>query len=315
MKSKNTIKKDCSLIRKWIRKGVADTHSNGFFWFNNKLLPAVERIKTSSVVLKYFELLSDTFYLVGDIYDFNTAPRSAIKAYKESIFYNKNNSAAWRELGGQLDCIGNSSQAIKCLKKAIVINPNDEYAKDDLEAVEFQKGKKKYSVGQKTLFKWNACDLVAEKKYNKLLEMFNGKQSLNAVKFRATVKGLLGDINGCKEEWHRLIKVKSMINFTYGDWFYMPDKVLNSPEIWLVIWAVRERISFKNNIFISHDSLSKILKEKIKNTSIRIKKERELIIKFNLARTRQDLVQLKRFVDLYPKWLEAKNCFEDLKCY
>lgn len=56
-------------------------------------------------------LLSGAYYVVGDIHDFNGAPRAAISAYRRSLRFDPSEAAAWREIGGMLDRMGHRTRA------------------------------------------------------------------------------------------------------------------------------------------------------------------------------------------------------------
>ena len=131
---------DLSWIKWHARRGVSWVHNQGYRWVKDRYVPALKRLEQASQSRQVKEILVDGYFVLGDVHDFNSAPMQAVKAYRKSIKYFPDPdfwSEPWREMGNMYSNVGRYDEAIKCLKRALRINPANKFAIGDLEVVEY----------------------------------------------------------------------------------------------------------------------------------------------------------------------------------
>jgi hypothetical protein len=99
------------IVRSTSRGGIARVHGKGCAWFRSRLLPALRILERTTRTREDRRWLSGAYYVVGDIHDFNHAPRAAIAAYRKSLRFAPEQAAAWREIGGMLGHMGDHARA------------------------------------------------------------------------------------------------------------------------------------------------------------------------------------------------------------
>ena len=76
--------KDKKYLRWNIQRGISWIHSRGYEWFTKRYLTSIKNLEQPPKKNSDDKfLLSDAYYCVGDVHDFNDAPLTAIKAYKK----------------------------------------------------------------------------------------------------------------------------------------------------------------------------------------------------------------------------------------
>ncbi len=120
------LSKTKKLLTKVCKKGIAWTHNQGYNWYSTRLLPAVLDAVNDDIISK--ELLSDTWYIIGDIHDFNDAPLKAIESYKNAIKFDPKIASAYREIASMLERIGKFKTALKYINMSLNIDPTENYA-------------------------------------------------------------------------------------------------------------------------------------------------------------------------------------------
>src|SRR5437660_1509935 len=98
------------IISRCSRGAIAYVHGRGYRWVTSTFLPCLKRLSRERA-MRDRELAADGFYLLGDIYDFNQAPLAAIRAYRQCLKLDPAAAAAWREIGGMYDRLGDRRKA------------------------------------------------------------------------------------------------------------------------------------------------------------------------------------------------------------
>ena len=152
----------------------------------DRYVPALRRLERAEQTVQVKEALVDGYYVLGDVHDFNNAPMQAVKAYRKSIKYFPKPdfaSGPWREMGNMYGQVGRYDMAIKNLKKAVRINPEDNYVVTDLDIAESDKAgdvKPLYSQSD-SLYK--SCELMAQDKPKAALDVLRNKRGLEKTCF------------------------------------------------------------------------------------------------------------------------------------
>jgi len=296
--------KDVSFLTRWGNRGIAKIHGQGFDFLKDDFLPAIERLAENAKTKVEKEVVADSYYFLGDIYDFNDAPKAAIRAYRKGITffpYPDYASGFHREIGHMHDTMGKYKTAIKYIKKALKIYEDDEHAQSDLEFAELSLKRSDPPLYKAADWKWAANELLAQNKPKKALQVLLKRKSVKAAQLRARAYGILNDQEDQLDEWKKIEKLKSLIEFDYADWFFLCEKNFESVEFWKVLHSLRKRIS-EGGIFIHHDSLYENYYQQLGS-----KRLRNEIIGYQIAKFSKNAINLKRLSKKYPKWLEPKH--------
>lgn len=284
---------------------VAWVHQKGFHWLKSKMLPCLLNFVPENKNER--NLLSDCFYVLGDIYDFNNAPLAAIKAYKKAIFFDKGNSAAYREIGSMFEMMGNYSKAEKFVKIALKQQPDDKSAQGDYNWLLEAKINKTRPLYKPNNVIWKVDELLADGKPQKGLELLKFKRKTDFCLARARCYGALNDSTQYLHEWSKISCRKESFELQYSDWFFMPQEVECSPEIWVIFQGIVERM--KSGIFISYDSFYK--SDFTKNMDYI--ESYKMVIQFQINRHKRDLKSLKELHKRFPFWDEVKSEIKSLE--
>ncbi|MDX6748139.1 hypothetical protein SHK09_15180 [Polaribacter sp. PL03] len=275
--------------------GVSFSHGKGFEFFRDTLLPNIENAE--KIAKK--ELLADCWYIIGDIYDFNDAPLKAIESYRKAIEFDPNFSSAYREIGNMQERIGDYSNAIKNIEKAILLEPTDENLITELKEV-----KKSLQINEKPLYRkdslnWKLSELLANKKFDEVIELTKNSIDINELKRKANAYACLGDNEKYLKLWKIIEQSKTEIEIEYSDWFYMPDQVYESDQIWIIFKQMNSRI--KSSIFIQSESLYANYKE------LSDINRRELMCDYQIYDNTENKDGINQMRLKYPNWEELKT--------
>ena len=110
----------------WVdRAWVAPVHDKGHVWFQRRLLPALAMVASVAQSAADKRALGSAYYIVGDIHDFNHAPREALAAYRTSLRWWPDHGAAWREIGNMQQQVGQLDAARASLRKSLRLDPTE----------------------------------------------------------------------------------------------------------------------------------------------------------------------------------------------
>ncbi len=284
-------------LKKVSKEGLAWVHGNGFEWLRDTLLPALEAAGDSAPDEK--ALIAECFYVLGDVHDVNGAPKAAIEAYQKAIDYYEKFPAAYREMAGMYQNMGDYDNAAALISAAVGLDPEDELALLDQEGI--SEGRKNlaeplYQPADKI---WQANELLAILKPDAALAMLKGQEDAEAGKARARGYGALFDNDNYIKEWEKIALLSSDIELQPADWFYMPEEVYDAPGIWHIFLKLLERL--KPGVFVSFESLDAAA------TGLAPEEQHRLVIEFNICRNEKNLEGLKQLQARYPAWAELKD--------
>jgi tetratricopeptide (TPR) repeat protein len=311
---KHSLEKDRQYLNWHNHRGIAYVISRGHCWFKEKYLPAIHRLEEAGLKKDRF-LLSNCYYMIGDVHDFNNCPKTAIKAYKKSFEVEPSNSAALREMGIMYETIGCYKKAASLLKKAIQINPHDELAVSDYK-YRCSEGPPLYRKGDVC---WQAREYLAQDKPKSVLKLLEKRHFIPALQIKACACGILNDTNAILEQWSKIADAKETIEVTYADWFYMPDAIPNSSKFWEKIAHCAKQNRFTYSIWPTLDSLYGIVvpfpsrRKRITKADLkRCNKCSFLLAQYHIARINRDLKLAGKLHRQYPKWPEIEKLFNKL---
>ncbi|MHC4146207.1 MAG: tetratricopeptide repeat protein [Planctomycetota bacterium] len=318
------MKRSLEKARKYTRwnnqRGISWIIGRGYRWFKDEYLPLVHRIQRADQKKDRFHL-SDCYYYIGDIHDFNRCPKASIRAYKMSFDLDPTHSEALREMGNMYENIGCYRKAVSVLKKSLQINPNDEYALMDYN---FALDSLKY--GSPPLYKkgdicWQARELLARDKPAEALRLLKNKRSILARQVIACAHGMLNEPDGIIEQWQRIAKARAMIELEYIDWFYIGDCIWDDASFWKILAICAKQNRFNDGVWPMFRSLYEIVVphpphrrniQKNKADKLRCNKHIFLMTQYHIARINRDSNLARKLCDRYPNWPEVRELLQKL---
>lgn len=290
------------ILKRVSDKGVGWSYRKGFKWFKNIFMHCLETARNSSKYEKDF--IADCFYVLGDIHDFNNAPFAAIRAYSKALKYDNNLASAYREMAGMYQNMGNYAQASLLIDKAVKIDPDDEYALLDQKDIYEELTRKPEPLFKKPNIIWECDELLADSKPNEALSLLKGFENTDFCKAKARCYGFLSDCANYLEQWKKISEMNSELEFSYSDWFYMPEQIFESSEIWYLLLGIYKKI--RPGVFPYFDTLFD--SERYKN--LPDAEKYRLMIEFNIYRTEKKSEKLKYLFKLYPEWSELNEIID-----
>ncbi len=255
-------------------------------------------------------MLSGAYYVVGDIHDFNHAPRAAISAYRRSLRFDPSEAAAWREIGGMLEWMGHHTRARTALRRALVLAPDDEYAQSDLRYLEQDGADAVFREGDPV---WEVDELLARGRLDHAWTSARRFRGVRGLLCAARVLGARGDDGAVLRVWDRIVRSRSPVELSSGDWFFLPETVFEAREFWSGLWKLGRRL--KAGVFVSSDTLIHALpRARAEHRSLKDgTTHQRLMIRYNLARTCDDIASLRRLLRGYPTWKEPREVLKRLE--
>ena len=315
---KRSLEKDRKYLRWNNRRGIAWITGRGYFWFRQRYLPAVRRVERANRKKDRF-LLSDCYYQIGDVHDFNACPLAAIAAYMRSYDLDPTHAEALREMGDMYECIGQYRKAVSVLKKSLKINASAEYTQTDYEfALDLLKD------GGPPLYKkddtcWRARELLARDKPAAALRLLKNKRSIPARQIMACAYGMLNDTDGIIEQWQRIANARGMFETAWADWFYIGDCVWDSAIFWEILADCAKQNRFNYGVWPTTDSLWKTvipyppsgrIPRKSEAGRLRCNKRRFLTAQYHIARINRDSNLAEGLSRRYTNWPEIRELLE-----
>jgi tetratricopeptide (TPR) repeat protein len=298
------------IVRWASRSGVAKAHAKGFGWFRTRLLRALDEFERTAKTRDDQRLLSGAYYVVGDIHDFNGAPRAAVAAYRKSLRFDKNEAAAWREIGSMLERMGLRPRARSALRRAVALDPNDGYAKTDLAYLGKDNAGALFREGDPV---WEADELLARGRVDDAWTVARHTRGVRGLLCAARILGARGDDVAVLRVWDRILRSGAAVELSSGDWFFLPEVVFDAQAFWSALWKLRGRLQV--SVFVSSDTLihARSKASARRRTSNDGASLQRLMIRYNLARTREDARSLRALLHTYPTWREPRDCLKRLE--
>lgn len=234
-------------------RGITYVISGACLWLKEKYIPAVACLEKGNYK-KDHELLSDCYYMLGDIHDFNGCPKAAIKAYQKSLRYNPQYSYSIRELASMNHNIGNYQKAVSLITKAVKLHPEDKYSQMDYNIIvnSAQDDKPLY---QQDDICWQARELLAREKPKQALKLLQSNSTIDALKTKTCILLIMNENTAALDQFSKLTKTTGLIEFTHFDWFYSTGFIWKSVEYWETIAKLAKANRFNYSIMPSDDNL------------------------------------------------------------
>ena len=232
-----------SFLEEVEEEGVAYLHNKGYQWFKSDYLPRLQL--ADELLPDDSELIAESWYLVGDVYDFNMMPLLAIKAYRKVLEYDEEVDGAYRELAHMYESVGEYQKALEFVNKALEYTPDDEDLMDTLAEIKdsINYDTEAYLTEDNKYWQWG--ELLGEERPQevidaaKALEEEDGYLDTEELRRLAQAYGMQGADDLYLATWKQIVESEDdEINLDYSDWFYMPETVAKLPEFWEMLESI-----------------------------------------------------------------------------
>ncbi len=297
-------------------RGVSWLIASGFRRFRNEFLPAVAELERTAQTRSDRILLSDTWYVIGDIHDFNQAPRAALRAYRRSIRWDPSNAGAHRELGGMLENIGQYASGVRALERAVELWPEDGFSRIDLESARTNASAHLPPLYRSSDWTWHVRELIAAGRFKQAISAIGNRKSVLAHQYLACCHGALNNPDGVVHEWKTIARLNGSIALEHVDWFYAADAAFDRADFWQALLDCGNRFWHKDAGSPSY-GIWIVLPSPYESTVVTnrewnspkyrkwVETKRRLHCQFHLARTLPDPALASKIAKRFPKWRKA----------
>ncbi len=282
------------LLFKVLEEGLSWTHSYGYYWFHNIFMPTLEKVAETSEISN--ENLSSCYYIAGDIADANSAPNKALEYYHKALSFNPSCAATYREIANMLCQIGKYDESLEYSDKALALDPHDEHAIGDRYSI-FLGGPPLFEEGN-TL--WKVCEHLANADPRQALTIVKDMNDVIGLRGKSYCYGALDDTDKYLNTWSKLTQISDEISLELADWFFMPEHIHDSPDIWTILLSSKAEFSGHATVF---DSLQNNSTYQAFTDNDRIR----LSFQYQKHVVSKNYTALKYLLETYPEWVELKD--------
>ena len=305
---------DIDLLNYVSDAGIGSVHIQGYSWFWNEFMPALKRAEGNPHISN--EIISDGYYVAGDVHDFNEAPKAAINSYKKSLEFDPLHGEAHREIANMLGHMGRYEEALIHSDRAIEINPDDECAISDRDIHTSdvrdlydnkgfidEKTSNTHIYVQGDMF-WQANEYLANADPQKALKLLDGiNDEIVTLRAKTLCYGALGETQKYLNTWSEIADKSTQIDMTYADWFFIETPVYENEDIWHIWLASKAKYT---GIFARFDSLSAN-----KNyQSLSLDEGNRLSMMYCAYESSDNKKELNKLYKRFPDWVEVKEALE-----
>lgn len=281
-------------------RGIAALYNKGYQWIQSNFLPHVHLADT--LLETEVELLADCWYLMGDIYDFNDAPKKAIECYFKALECDEEADGAYREIGLAYQQIGDYTKALEYTELALAKMPDDEDLMDIKAEIQdyINYNHSPHWDVESSLFILN--EKLSNEAFDEVIAMVSAMETPETYHLTRLARAY-----GAKDEralyletWKKIMASGEVIQFDCADCFYMPWEVYTSSEIWTLLKGGRGQIDTYD--FMQFESLFEHYEEQLSDSEIL-----GLIFDYYTYKATKEYKKLNAFAKQYPKWEEVQR--------
>lgn len=230
---------DTASLKKFLEvreeEGIASLYNKGYQWFKGFYLP---RLRLADELLPdNLELIADSWYLVGDVYDFNEMPLLGIEAYRKVLEYDEDADGAYRELAHMHERIGEYQKALEYINIALERAPDEEELMEAKAEIQdsINYTTEPYLTPDNIAWKWG--ELLGQERPQAVIEaaqLSSKEATVEELQRIAQAYAALEEEENYIKTWERIVALKEPIDLVYADWFYLPIGVAKKAKIWQI---------------------------------------------------------------------------------
>lgn len=238
---------DATSLKKFLltteEQGIANLYNKGYQWFKSHYLP---RLRLADELLPdEVELIADSWYLVGDVYDFNEMPLLAIEAYRKVLEYDEETDGAYRELAHMHERIGEYQKALEYLNIALDYAPDDEELMEAKAEIQdsINYTTEPYLTADNRAWKWG--EWIGQERPQLVIEAaqeLGEEANTEELQRLAQAYGVLEQHQDYLATWERIVALEEPIDIYYADWFYLPQEVAQQAAFWKLLQGAMDNL-------------------------------------------------------------------------
>lgn len=202
-------------------RGVIWIQENGYEWLKKVLLFKMESLvpKTEQERL----ILADAWYMIGELYDFNSAPKHAIQFYEKAIALNPNMAIYYREIANMYNQFGDYGEAFKYINIALEKDPDDVSSQIDRQDIQDNLNYNHESFYSEDNEMWQYAELLAAEQFDTLIQRIQAVEYPDFETQLCLCRAYAA--SGRQDEyialWNKIVADKTDFYPEGIDWFYM----------------------------------------------------------------------------------------------
>lgn len=293
-----------AILEELSEEGILEAHARGYEFLRDEVVPALEVADDGS--LEQADVVSDGWYVVGDIHDFNDAPLAAIAAYERSANADPESAAPHRELAGTYSRLGRHAEALDAIHEAMDIDPAVPHGLSDLEAIQNAADAQSASQHVEADPLWEAAEFLASFDPNAALKRVAKLSTLEGIQMRSRCHGALGQASEFLAAWNDIAALDGPIELAYADWFYMPDDAIDDIRFWRLLLNAHDRM--EPGVFLHPP-------QEVRNAhrALTGPESEKLYMEYSVERLDGNIDGLKAILRKYPEWTEIKDDIRELQ--
>jgi len=283
-------------------------YRQGYEWFWDVYIPALERGAKKRFLSP--EIIADNFYTAGDVHDVNDSPRVAISYYKRALEYDPELNAGHREIARMYHRLGFIDAALHHSELALALWPDEKMALADREDIDRDKNDPNAYYEKYDTPLALARDALAQNDAPRAIKLLETSNNLKTLRALTWAYGANRNVSAYLSTWRTLILQLNELNFTFEDFFFMPETVWDEAEIW-TIW--QKGVSSYSGVFTTYEGLDDDRAETEIDVNFKKLSYSQRVaqkIEYCLFCQSGNLSGLKEIHKKYPNWKELKETIE-----
>lgn len=238
---------DTASLKKFLARteeeGIVSLYNKGYQWFKSYYLP---RLRLADELLpNELALIADSWYLVGDVYDFNEMPLLAIDAYRNVLAYDEDVDGAYRELAHMYERIGEYQKALEFINIALEYTPDEEELMNNKAEIQdsINYTTEPYLTADNKAWQWG--EWIGQERPQLVVEaaqQLGEDANTDELQRLAQAYAVLGQKEDYLATWKRVVALGAPIDIYYADWFYLPEGVAQQASFWNLLEGAIDNI-------------------------------------------------------------------------
>jgi len=302
---------------------VRGLHSQGCEWFWTVYMPALNRVVAADEVDD--ETIAGNFYAVGDVHDFNESPRAAIEYYKKALEFDPELNAAHREIANMYHRLGFIDAAIHHSDLALALWPEETSALADRINIDKDKNRLTPNYEDPDRPAARAREALAKRDPKAAINILDGLTDTESVRVLIWAHGANNNEQAYLSTWDiylRAIKKAPRTDHAspdtevwigWGDFFFMPDRIWDAPEIWKIWMDCGLNFSGLAEHFEGLDERESDIPTDANFMKLSFAERHAQKIEYGFYVRCDDLENLKSIQIKYPNWKELNDSIAALE--
>lgn len=275
-------------------------YDRGYAWLAQELLPQLSSASAAPTIDK--GILADCWHLVGEIHDFNHAPKKALAAFRKAIDFDPELVTAYLAVTDMLEQTGAYYEAFQYLNQAIEKDAEEESLLHLKQRIQDNMNYNHEPLYTSRNVIWSYDECMANGDFNTVIEAIEKEENktVDLLRCLGRAYGGLGETALYLKTWEDILALQTELEIDFSDWFYMPQKVYEGEAIWLLFKAMNQWIM--PSVFLETESL-----EEHYGIELTLEEQRAVVCDYHIYWAKKDQDSLQKMQLRFPEWEVIKK--------